>query len=125
MAESIIFAPKFPLLTVSKLETSEDIKNLELLMRQIPKQFVGISVDTIQRMRVHKTDITSKKETEPAAELIAIIGNYLVTSENGKRFISADSHIRHGILQSLPAEMFIPIEAEKMELVNGEYIPVK
>ena len=112
MSEAIMLVPLMPKLKVTQLGTSIDIKDLEMLMRLVPEEFVGISTETIRRMRVHARDITVKRETETLTELVAEIGNYLVTSENGKRFITTDRAIRHGVVTSVPRELFQPIEAQ-------------
>lgn len=110
----IIFAPTIPTITVDKIGDTEELQSVVKLMKRAPESFVGFSEKEINSIHIkdHVAYImTSGNVWEHVA--IASVGDYLVESENGKRFVTTDRLVRHGIFSSLPMELFTPLEGTR------------
>ena len=114
MVESLVFAPKLPQITVEKLETKEQIKALGELLRTHRELFLRLDHVYVRAMRTRNSMIyiptSSLGRDEDDGVIIAQIGMYLLTSENGKRFITNKGYVKHGVFADMPWELFVPIE---------------
>jgi hypothetical protein len=107
--DGIVMQPVLPKLTVLKLDTVELLEKVAEFMRQHPKHFVGkVSVDYAT---VEGDKIVDANPVFSFTRDIAKLYSYLVTSENGTRFITHNATIQHGVIDGLPSELFTPIIA--------------
>lgn len=111
----ITLAPVMPTITVDKIGDTKELESVVKLMKRVPHEFVGFTVEEISSIRIkdHVAYIVHGENTwEDVA--IASVGDYLIESENGKRFVTTDRLVRHGVLGSIPIELFAPIEGIKV-----------
>lgn len=107
--DGIVMQPVLPKLTVLKLNTVEILEEVAKFMREHSDRFVGkISVDYAV---VEGDKIVDDNPFFSSTPSIAKLNSYLVTSENGLRFITHNPTIQHGVIDGLPSELFTPIIA--------------
>ncbi len=116
MVEGLIFTPKLPQIKVIRLETREQIKDLGELLRNHKGLFLRLDHVYVRAMRTRGDMIyvpsSSLGREEDEGTLIAKVGMYVLTSENGKRFITDKEYVKHGVFAEMPWELFVPIEGE-------------
>lgn len=103
------FTPHLPTVTVAKIETMEDLKEVGELLRNNRTTFVGLPYMR-KDMRVRKNSIyvPAENDAEPSI-VLAVIGTLLVTSTNGKRFLTDEAVVADGDFTLVPLELFKPV----------------
>lgn len=103
------FTPHLPTITVAKIETADDLKEVGALLRDNRATFVGLPY-TRKDIRVRKNNIyvPAENDAEPSITL-AMIGTLLVTSTNGKLFLTDEAVVADGDFTVVPLELFKPV----------------
>ena len=110
---TIVFQPVLPLIQVTKIETEEQVKEIGEFLRTYHSKFVGLPYGfTAYGLRVHKKSVSIPSD-EGRYDLFKI-GSYLVTSENGLRYLTSNMVVAHGGFPDFPAELFTPIGGDKV-----------
>jgi len=111
-----VFHPVLPKLSVTKIETTEQVKEIGAFLRSYPYLFVGLpSFFSYSAMRVRKAAAyIPAQHSNDINHDIFVIGDYLVVSENGTRYFTKEESVKHGVFRGFPAELFVPIEGEKL-----------
>lgn len=107
--DGIVMQPVLPKLTVLKLDTVEVLEQVAEFMRQHPERFVGKV--SVEHATVEADKIVDASPFFSFTQEIAKLNSYLVTSENGLRFITHNATVQHGVIDGFPAELFAPIVA--------------
>lgn len=117
MVTQFVFAPVMPQLTVTRIDSDDEMSRVGELMRRVPDLFIGIRANFINRMRVRKDNayIPAGVLGNEQVEVVFSRGDWLVESENGYRFITSDITVKHGVFKDFPYQLFIPIEGQKIE----------
>lgn len=109
---SITLTPKLPTLTVTKLDTVDELKRVGKLIREQHYRFPALKNIAIGTVRTRKNNIYARPiGTDDYAEIIADLNSYLVESSNGHLCITNNNGIVWGDLTDVPFELLIPHEA--------------
>ena len=112
-----VFQPILPKLSVTKIETTEQVKEIGAFLRAHSYLFIGLpTFFSYSAMRVRKevAYIPAQYSGDTERNIFAI-GDYLVVSENGARYFTKEESVKHGVFRGFPAELFVPIEGEKLD----------
>lgn len=114
------FQPVLPKLTVGRIDTVEDLQQIFNLSRSHPEFFPQLKNKdyTLQDGEIRTTKIPGGYPRKTLIQTYAKVGDYLVLSENGARYITSDALVRHGVFNNFPVWLFTPIEGKKIQ--NGE-----
>lgn len=103
------FTPHLPTITVAKIETAEDLKKVGELLRDNRATFVGLPyMKKDIRTRKNNIYVLAENDAEPSI-VLAMVGTLLVTSTNGKRFLTDEAVIADGDFTLVPLELFKPV----------------
>lgn len=112
------FAPVLPDIDVDIIETREELKALLEEYKADPSSVLGIDTQgATGSIRVHKWGVTIRDTGDygiPAWVKLFVIGDYVVTSSNGKKFITSDSDVSYGNFTTVPQELFKPVRGERV-----------
>ena len=114
MGKVIVMQPVLPQLTVEKVD-EDNIKEFGDFLRAHNELFPALKHVATYAMRQRKQMVYLADRGGRVSEdsdVIFKIGDYLVISENGFRHFTDKPYIRHGLVNDLPAELFLPIEAK-------------
>lgn len=114
------FQPVFPKLTVGRIDTVEDLQEIYDLSRSHPEFFPQLKNKdyTIRDGEIGTLNLPELLHRKMLAQTYAKVGDYIVRSENGLRYITSDALVRHGVFNNFPVWLFTPIEGKKVQ--NGE-----
>lgn len=117
--QTLIFQPVLPKLAVTKISTSEQVIEISAFIEAHPRLFLNLPNDPKEVDLIVKDDRvlipSSDYDSYGAAEIIFKIGDYLVVSENGKRYFTSNDTVKHGVFDKFPARLFTPIEGTKLD----------
>jgi len=116
MSAVITFQPVIPQVNAQQVNTPEEIRAVWELMQEHAQWFLGFKNVTLTMARVSKVDISIKTsdKDEPFRTLLSS-GDYLLTSDNGYRLITADPDVALGVFKNFPIEFLIPIQGVRAE----------
>jgi hypothetical protein len=120
----VLFAPEFPKISVKPIDKKMLASLAEQWSMGLPydRPDHHIKVAGTERGAPHGMCDVVKKEVvysprdrdmlDPEFVTAFAVGDYLVISDNGSRFITRDESVMEGDLSSLPAEMFRPVKGK-------------
>lgn len=117
---TIEFQPVLPKLTVGRIDTMEDLQEIFDLSRSHPEFFPQLEGwdCTLQDEGEIRSFKLGGYRGRTVVQTYAKVGDYLVRSENGARYVTSDALVRHGVFNNFPVWLFTPLEGSKIQ--NGE-----
>lgn len=114
MARKLTFRPLLPEIEVEELDL-QGLDRLAWLLREERDSFRGLSIPPMQLTKLRGREIVAiSRDPRYPDEVIARVGDYLLQSQNGTRFIGSNSELIWGNFQSVPAELLVPCEGEQI-----------
>lgn len=114
MGRKITFRPLLPEIEVEELDLA-GLDRLAWLLREERQSFRGLSLQHGHSTKLRGDQIlVLSQDPRTPDEIIAKVGNYLLESQNGTRYISSDIGVSWGDFQSIPMELLVPCEGDQI-----------
>lgn len=114
MARKLTFRPLLPEIEVEELGL-QGLDRLAWLLREERDSFRGLSIPPTELTKLRGREIVAiSRDPRYPDEVIARVGDYLLQSQNGARFIGSRDEVASGSFQSVPAELFVPCGGERI-----------
>lgn len=102
-----VFTLDAPQLTVAGVE-KDDLPGLRDLIHSHPGFFPQFGDSECLKVKVHGNSLIIPGGNPFDDQVIARPGFSLVASDNGKRFLTDDPKVKHGIFVDVPWELLVP-----------------
>lgn len=124
MGTKIVIQPLLPKISVEKVDW-DNIESILALLKSNSELFTVFAKQLDNREARSRLFIDDDKIVLPSAgsylgthKVIATVGDFYAVSENGYRHFTHQTAIRHGVLNTLPREMFIPLTGDVLDEVS-------